>query len=121
MTIFAGYDRSADEFFLGQCVMYGTKIEANFLHTGIAAHFCQVLMTNAYKPDMTEDEARKVMCDCQRILFYRDKIAYDKLQITTITKAGVTMHEPILVDSEWNLNFYSTKTNEFWRPARVTA
>ena len=68
---------------------------------------------------MTEDEARKLMCDCQKVLFYRDKKAYDQLQIATVTKAGVTMHEPISVQTEWNYKFYSEKTNEFWRPARI--
>ena len=119
MTIMAGYDKTTDEFFLGQCDLYGTRIEHNFLQTGLSAHFCQVLMQNAWKEDMTEDEARKLMCDCQKVLFYRDKKAYDKLQIATVTKAGVTMHEPIQVETEWNHKFYSEKTNEFWRPARI--
>ena len=40
MTIIAGYDKTSDEFFLGQCDLYGTRIEHNFLHTGLSAHFC---------------------------------------------------------------------------------
>ena len=59
--------------------MYGTRIEHDFLHTGLSAHFCQVLLQNGWRADMSEEEARKLMTDCQRVLFYRDKKAYDKL------------------------------------------
>ena len=79
MTIIAGLDKSTGEFFLGQVDLYGTRIEHKYLHTGIAAHYCQVLMENGQRNDMTEEEARKLMTDCARILFYRDKKAYDKL------------------------------------------
>ena len=68
---------------------------------------------------MTEDEARKLMADCMEVMFCRDKKAHDMVQIVTITEAGVTMHDPIKIDSKWSLNWYLTDTNEKFRPMRV--
>ena len=119
VTIIAGVSKASGEVFLGQCDMYGTKVEADFLLTGLSAHYCQVLMQNAWKPDLTEAEAKAVLEDCMRVMFYRDKKAIDTIQISTVTPAGVTMHEPIKIDSEWSLNWYQNMTNEKFRPLRV--
>lgn len=118
-TVVGGVSKSSGEVFLGQCDLYGTKVEANFLLTGLAAHYCQVLMQNSWRADLTEAEARAIIEDCMRVMFYRDKKALDNIQISTVTAAGVTMHEPIKIDSSWNLDWYRNMTNEHFRPIRV--
>ena len=119
-TIIAGVSASSGESFLGQCDMYGTKVEANYLLTGLSAHYCQVLMENAWREDLSEADARGIIEQCMRVMFYRDKKALDNIQISTVTAAGVTMHEPFRIDSEWSLNWYKTMTNEKFRPMRVS-
>ncbi len=57
-SIIGGVRSDNGEPFLGMVDLYGTKIEGNFLITGLAAHYCQVLMQNAWKPDLSEAEAR---------------------------------------------------------------
>ena len=99
--------------------MYGTKVEADFLLTGLSAHYCQVLMQNAWREDLSEAEARAVIEDCMRVMFYRDKKAHDVIQISTVTAQGVTMHETYRIDSNWDLDFYKNSTNEHFRPMRV--
>ena len=118
-TIVAGVSKATGEVFLGSCDLYGTSVEADFLLTGLSQHYCQVLLTNAWKPDMTESEARAVIEDCMRVMFYRDKKAIDRIQISTVTAAGVTMHDPIKIDSNWSLSWYQNMTNEKFRPLRV--
>ena len=57
-----------------------------------------------------------------RVLFYRDKKAVDEIQITTVTRArGVVTENPYRLTEGWNwdLEFFSTKNNEFWRPIRI--
>ena len=44
---------------------------------------------------MTADEGKKLLCDCMRVMFYRDKKAADTVQFVTITSAGVNMDEPL--------------------------
>lgn len=118
-TIIAGVSKTTGESFLGMTDLYGTRVEDNFLLTGLSAHYCQVLMANAWRADLTEADAKALIEDCMRVLFYRDKKASDNIQISTVTAAGVTMHEPIRIDSEWNLDFYRNKTNEHFRPNRI--
>mmetsp|Transcript_27019 Transcript_27019/g.26082 ORF Transcript_27019/g.26082 Transcript_27019/m.26082 type:complete len:203 (-) Transcript_27019:156-764(-) len=84
-TVFGGVDKKTKEFFLGQVDLYGLRLQENFHLTGLAAHYCQVLMQNAWKPDLSEAEARSVIEDCFRMLFYRDKKATDEIQICKIT------------------------------------
>lgn len=119
-TIVGGVRQNSGEVFLGMVDLYGTKIEGNFLLTGLAAHYCQVLLQNAWKPDLSEAEARAVIEDCMRVMFYRDKKASDVIQITTVTKeGGVKIEEPYRVETHWDLKWYTEKTNEFWRPIRI--
>ena len=78
-SIIGGVRKDTGEAFLGMIDLYGTKIEGNFLLTGLAAHYGQVLMQNAWKPDLSEAEARKVIEDIMRVMFYRDKKAADEI------------------------------------------
>ena len=57
-TVLAGYDKQSGELFLGMTDLYGTKVEANFINTGLSAHYCQVLLQNAWREDLTEAEAK---------------------------------------------------------------
>ena len=118
-TIVGGVSKADGKAFLGMTDLYGTKVEANFLLTGLSAHYCQVLMQNSWREDLTEAEARSVIEDCMRVMFYRDKLSLDNIQISTITAAGVTMNEPYRIDSSWNLDWYRNMTNEHFRPMRV--
>ena len=105
-TMFAGVSKQDGEAFLGMTDLYGTKVEANFLLTGLSAHYCQVLMQNSWREDLTEAEARSIIEDCMRVMFYRDKKALDNIQISTVTAVGVTMHEPYRIESEWSLSWF---------------
>jgi len=119
-TIVGGVRPDSGEVFLGMVDLYGTKIEEDFLLTGLASHYCQVLMQNSWRPDLTEAEARAIIEDCMKVMFYRDKKASDEIQICTITKdQGVRIHDPFRIQGEWNLQFFHDKTNEFWRPIRI--
>ncbi len=118
--IVGGVRKDSGEPFLGMVDLYGTKIEDNFLITGLGAHYCQVLMANNWRADMSEDEARKLIEDCMRVMFYRDKKATDEIQICKVTKAhGVEIEAPYRISSEWQLDWFKNMTNEFWRPIRI--
>lgn len=88
-TLVGGVRQDTGEYFLGSVDLYGTKVEGNFFATGLASHYCQVLMQNAWKADMSEQEARTLLEECMRVMFYRDKKATDEIQISKVTKAGV--------------------------------
>ena len=84
-TIMGGVKKDTGEVFLGMVDLYGTKIEGDFMLTGLASHYCQVLMQNAWKDNLTEAEARTLIEACMRVMFYRDKKASDEIQICKVT------------------------------------
>ncbi len=119
-TVVGGVRKDTGESFLGSVDIHGLKIEHNYVLTGISQHYCQVLIENNWKPDMSELEAKQLLATCMSLMFYRDKKASDRVQFTVITqKDGVKMDEPVQVYSNWDLSFYKEKTNEFWRPMRI--
>ena len=118
-TVVGGVSKDTGDVFLAVSDLYGTKIEQDFILTGLGSYYCQVLMQNRRRDDMSEQEARELILDCMKVMFYRDKKSIDKVQISTVTKAGVTMHEPIDVPSQWGQPFYVNQTNELYRPLRI--
>lgn len=119
-SVIGGVRHDNGEVFLGMIDLYGTKIEGNFAITGLASHYCQVLMQNTWRPDLSEQDAIKLIEDCMRVMFYRDKKATDEIQICKVTReGGVQIGEPYRISSEWNLDFFRNSTNEFWRPIKI--
>ena len=105
--ITAGINKLNGEVFLGTSNFHGTKVEANYLLTGLGMHYCQVLMQNSWRADMTEAEARTLIEDCMKVMFYRDKKAHDKVQIATVTfQGGVQIGEAYRVEASSNLQSY---------------
>ena len=119
-AVLAGIDRNTKEVFLGCSDPHGMKLQKDYFLTGLANHYCGVLFTNHWKPDMSEAEARELIETCIKIMFIRDKKAFDKIQISTITHAnGVQMGEPYKVVVSQNLPFFTERTNDYFRPLRV--
>lgn len=50
---------------------------------------------------LTEQEARKVMEDCMRVLYYRDARSLNKLQIATIDVNGIRITDPFSLETSW--------------------
>ena len=118
-TVVGGKRKDNGELFLGVSDYFGTKVERDYVLTGMAAYFCGVLCETDWRADMSEAEARAMMEKCLRVLYYRDKKASDEIQICKITKDGVNIEQPYVIESEWNLSHFKDKTNEFYRPFRV--
>jgi len=78
-TIMAGVEKKTGAPFLGSVDLYGTKIEAKYVLNGLAMHYCQVLFENAWHENLTFEEAKNVIEDGMRVLFYRDKKASDEI------------------------------------------
>lgn len=115
--LIGGMDKEGKKF-LGVVDLYGNTFEGNHLVTGMAHYFCNVLLANAWHENITEAEAKKLLEDCFRVLFYRDKSMSDKIQFTVVTKDGVKIEEPYTFDSEWNFEDFKMKTNEITRDMR---
>lgn len=71
-AVLAGIDKRTNEVFLGCSNGHGMKLQKDYFITGLANHYCDVLFTNNWKPDLTEAEARELIETCIRIMFIRD-------------------------------------------------
>jgi len=92
---------SKGESFLGQVDLVGTTFEDHTLATGYGAYIARPLLRKAYRPDLTEDEARAVLEDCMRVLYYRDARTINKVQFAKVTAEGIQIEDAVELTSEW--------------------
>ena len=55
---------------------------------------------------MSEGEARALLEDCMRVLWYRDTRALNKIQLAKMTAAGTVISEPYSVDTNWSFRSF---------------
>jgi 20S proteasome subunit beta 7 len=91
------------EAFLGTVDMIGTHYEENFLATGYGSYLCIPIFRKKWRADMDEGEARALLEDCQRLLFYRHCNAYNQIQISKATAEGVIVSPPYKLDTNWDV------------------
>ncbi|KAI5122251.1 hypothetical protein M0805_007116 [Coniferiporia weirii] len=90
--------------FLAYVDLLGVTYTASTIATGYGAYIAQPLLRSAVEgreDELTEDEARKIMEQSLRVLFYRDARSLNKFQIATINAAGATISESKSLDTEW--------------------
>jgi len=92
--------------FLGFVDMIGTAYKDNIIATGFGAHIATPMMRAACekKPDgLTQDEARKVLIDSLRVLYYRDARAFKKYQVGIVTADGCKIEGPFEIDVDFSV------------------
>jgi 20S proteasome subunit beta 7 len=107
----------AGKDFLGYVDKIGTSYTSDsMICTGFGSHLALPILRSKWRPNMTEGEARALLEDCMRVLFYRDCRALNRIQIgkcfgvETNRLGGVAVSEPFEIDTEWDsASFVSTK------------
>lgn len=96
--------------YLGFTDMLGTAYEDDCIATGVARYLAAPMMRDALEKNkkMSLKEAEEVVDKCMTVLFYRDCESYEKYQIATVTKKGVTISEPKVVNSNWDIAEYDS-------------
>lgn len=80
----------------------GTAYTDDVVATGFGAHLALPVMRNKWRADMEEGEARALLEDCLRVLFYRDCRALDRVQISKATAQGTLISEPYQLETDWS-------------------
>ncbi|CAM9842713.1 unnamed protein product [Ectocarpus sp. 13 AM-2016] len=93
--------------FLGSVDHIGTCYEDNILATGFGGHLALPILRKKWRPDLEEGEARALLEDCMRVLFYRDCRALNRIQIAKATAEGTVVSDAYKVDTEWSLASFS--------------
>mmetsp|Transcript_11616 Transcript_11616/g.11996 ORF Transcript_11616/g.11996 Transcript_11616/m.11996 type:complete len:230 (+) Transcript_11616:56-745(+) len=96
----AGYQK--DKLFLGYVDMIGTAYEENYIATGYGAYLAIPLIRERWNPDLEEGEARALLEDCLRVLWYRDCKASNKIQIAKSTAEGTIISDPYELEHNWD-------------------
>lgn len=91
-----------DTIFLGQVDLYGSSFETDIAATGYGAYLALPLMRKKHRSDMTEAEARALLEECMKVLWYRDCRTINKMILSKITKAGTKISEPFSLEGNWN-------------------
>jgi 20S proteasome subunit beta 7 len=97
--VVAGFNK--DVPFLGYVDLIGTAFEENFIATGFGAYLAIPLIREKWHADMDEGEARALMEDCLRVMFYRDCRALSRIQIAKATAEGTLVSEPYELTTDW--------------------
>ena len=119
--VVGGINQKTGESFLGTTNFHGTRVEIDdYVVTGLGNYYSPAVMENNWKADMSEAEARSLIEQAMRMMFFRDKKAYNKFQIATVTKDGVNIGEPYEIEAFKEFEFHHVRTNEFFRPMRST-
>jgi len=98
----AGYRE--EKPFLGLVDLLGSHYEDSTIATGYGAYIALPLMRKHYenaKGNLSEQEAKKILEESMRVLYYRDARTINKLQIATVDKNGVTISDPYQLDTVW--------------------
>ncbi|ANQ05878.1 Proteasome subunit beta type [Plasmodium coatneyi] len=95
-----------EDLYIGFVDMHGTQFSADYMTTGYARYFALTLLRDHYKDYMTEEEAKTLLNECLRVLYYRDATASNKIQIVKVTSKGVEYEEPYFLSCDMNSRDY---------------
>lgn len=103
----AGFHK--EKSFLGYVDMIGTAYEENFIATGFGAYLAIPLIRERWHAEMEEGEARALLEDCLRIMFYRDCRASSRIQIAKASEDGTLVSEPYELTTDWETANYDVR------------
>lgn len=87
--------------FLGYTDLHGSNYVDDTVATGYGAHIARPLLRKYFRPDLTKDEAIKLVEMCMTVLYYRDKATINKIQFSVASAAGVEISAPRELRTEW--------------------
>lgn len=90
--------------FLGQVDLRGGTYTADTIATGYGAYLALPLLRERVEGrvhEIDEREAQEILEESMRVLIYRDARALNRIQIATVTAAGVRISKPYELKTEW--------------------
>jgi 20S proteasome subunit beta 7 len=87
---------------LGLVDLRGMNYQDNTAATGYGNYIARALLRKHWREDLTREEAKKLLEDCLRVLFYRDARSANRIQIADITEKGIQISEPYELSTDWS-------------------
>mmetsp|Transcript_14705 Transcript_14705/g.19200 ORF Transcript_14705/g.19200 Transcript_14705/m.19200 type:complete len:249 (+) Transcript_14705:284-1030(+) len=98
--------------FLGMIDKIGTTIQENFLATGFGGYLALPLLREKWRPDLTEGEARALLEDCMKVLFYRDCQASSRIQLAKAEGTTYIVSDPYDLETTWDSPAFVTSKGD---------
>jgi len=103
--------------FLGCVDLYGSAYEDDIITTGFGTYLAAPLLRKHWRANMDEKEARALLEDAERVLYYRDCRTINKFTLGIVTKAGTSpdksgkmagpqISKPFSVTTQWRLEAF---------------
>ncbi|XP_074661352.1 proteasome subunit beta type-4-like [Tubulanus polymorphus] len=96
-----------DQPYLGYVDKIGVAFQADLVATGYGAYIALPLLRERVdakqSKSLTREEAREMLDECMKILWYRDARSFNKYLIGTCTKDGVTIDGPNVAKTNWEI------------------
>jgi 20S proteasome subunit beta 7 len=101
--VVAGVDNESKPF-LGMVDKIGTTVKDSIIATGFGSYIAMPLLRDKWRPNLTEAEARTLLEDCCRVLFYRDCRASSTIQIAKCVVGEPTplISDPFSLETSWD-------------------
>merc|ERR1711865_526311 len=80
----------------------GTAFNEEFIATGFGSYLAMPILRDEWRADLSLEDAKKLAIKCLQVCFYRDCKAYNRIQIGTCEKDGVTIGEPFQIEHNWS-------------------
>lgn len=92
----------SNEPYLGYTDLYGTTYVDNYAATGFGGYLGLPLLRKYHDADLTQEQAKNILADVMKVLFYRDCRTINKIVFATVSSDGVTIEEPVALDTQWS-------------------
>ena len=91
--------------FLAYADLLGTTYKSPVIATGMGSAMAVPLLREATDnekwKDLTKEDARKVLDECMKVLYYRDARSLNKFSVATVTSESVVIERDQSVTTEW--------------------
>lgn len=97
--------RHQGQTFLGYVDKLGIGYEAPTVATGYGAYIAQPILRDAYEknPDMSAEDAKKLLVECLRVLFYRDARSMNRYEIAVVSDEGPIITDAQSLETNWEI------------------
>jgi len=117
-VVVAGWDEVSQTPVLGTSDKIGTLYEDGCIATSMGMQIALPILRSGWRPDLTESEARALVEQCMRVLFYRDTQTINRIVFARVCrgadgKADVTIDAPVALRTDWGFqSFVVSKSDE---------
>jgi len=98
--IIGGFENGAA--YLGTVDSIATSYTDDHIATGYGEYLARPLLRAGWRPDMTEGQARHLLEECMRVLYYRDCRTINRIQIAKVTAQGTLVSPPFSLTTKWD-------------------